>query len=87
MFYGGILFNGDKKTTIEWIKLDKGKDVYNKIVQIPRQNVAEYTQEMRKVEIAKDEIIHNEEILRINGINYRRDMRPWQFKRLDIKEK
>lgn len=87
MFFGGILFNGDKKTTIEWIKLDKGKDVYNKIVQIPRQNVAEYTQEMRKVEIAKDEIIHNEEILRINGINYRRDMRPWQFKRLNIKEK
>lgn len=87
MFYKGISFNEEKKTTIEWIKLDREKGVYNKIDQFPRQNVAEYTQEMRKVEIAKDEIIHNEEILRINGINYRRDMRPWQFKRLDIKEK
>lgn len=87
MFYKGISFNEEKKTTIEWIKLDREKGVYNKIDQFPRQNVAEYTQNMEKVEVAKDENVQREEILRINGINYRRDMKPWQFRRLNIKEK
>ena len=87
MFYKGISFNEEKKTTIEWIKLDREKGVYNKIDKFPRQNVAEYTQNMEKVEVAKDENVQREEILRINGINYRRDMRPWQFRRLNIKEK
>ena len=87
MFYKGISFNEEKKTTIEWIKLDREKGVYNKIDQKKKKNVAEYTQNMEKVEVAKDENVQREEILRINGINYRRDMRPWQFKRLNIKEK
>ena len=87
LFYKGIPFNEEKKTTIEWIKLDRGKGVYNKVDQFPRQNVAKYTQKMEKVEVAKNENVQREEILRINGINYRRDMRPWQFKRLNIKEK
>ena len=87
LFYKGISFNEEKKTTIEWIKLDRGKGVYNKVDQFPRQNVAKYTQKMEKVEVAKNENVQREEILRINGINYRRDMRPWQFKRLNIKEK
>lgn len=87
MFYKGISFNEEKKTTIEWIKLDREKGVFNKVDQFPRQNVAKYTQNMEKVEVAKDENVQRKEILRINGINYRRDMRPWQFKRLNINEK
>lgn len=87
MFYKGISFNEEKKTTIEWIKLDREKGVFNKVDQFPRQNVAKYTQNMEKVEVAKDENVQRKGILRINGINYRRDMRPWQFKRLNINEK
>lgn len=87
MFFNGISFNEEKKTTIEWIKLDRGKGVFNKVDQFPRQNVAKYTQNMEKVEVAKDENVQRKEILRINGINYKRDMRPWQFKRLNINEK
>ncbi len=85
MFYKGISFNEEKKTTIEWIEREKG--VYDIIDKIPRQNVAKYTENMEKVKIANGETMQSKEILRINGINYRRDMRPWQFKRLNIKEK
>lgn len=85
MFYKGISFNKEKKTTIEWIERKKG--VYDIIDKIPRQNVAKYTENMEKVKIANGETMQSKEILRINGINYRRDMRPWQFKRLNIKEK
>ena len=85
MFYKGISFNKEKKTTIEWI--ERKKVVYDIIDKIPRQNVAKYTENMEKVKIANGETMQSKEILRINGINYRRDMRPWQFKRLNIKEK
>lgn len=85
MFYKGISFNEEKKTTIEWI--ERKKSVYDIIDKIPRQNVAKYTENMEKVKIANGETVQSKEILRINGINYKRDMRPWQFKRLNIKEK
>lgn len=40
MFYEGISFNGENKTTIEWRKLKSPKN--EKIKNLPRKNVAKY---------------------------------------------
>ena len=88
MFYGGI--SEQNISRITWVSYDKG----GQIIRCPRMNVAEYyingeNKIVKSVSTITDEDYqrNKDRYIKVNGVYYKQDMRPWQFKRENIFEK